>query len=228
MTEPTPANPDPSPLEPASPPSTDKELFEVEETAKPAAVILNTDVPPTTGVPASPAPIAGSADESVDDEKEPEPFVKPGRGTPQHVFYAGLFILMAAMIATALSTTNKPFPNVVLTGYLGIAHTITGVMALVLSARLAGKPLGSVELAIARMLVAVACFLLGLNIGFKIDYIGKVLDTLLALAGYSGAMFFLFRFTRDTFLIVLSMHAVTAVLIYLSGIINAWASVAAK
>lgn len=226
MTDPTPDQPRDSadPATNAPPPGEGTPVFEVEETPKPAATIVEPGA-----VAAASASVASADDSDAEgDSAELGPFVVTGRGTAQHVFYAGVFLLMAAMIATAMSTTQQKFPNVVLTAYLGAAHTITGVTALVLAARLAGRPFGSVELASARMLVAVAAFLLGLNIGIKIDYIGKVLDTLLALAGYSGALWLLFRFTRETLIVVVTLHAAISALIYFGGLISAWAAVPVK
>lgn len=89
-------------------------------------------------------------------------FVTLGRGEPKLLLIVGGVLTVVAMVAAGINTPgDKTFLKAsvgVLTGFMTILHTGTGVAAVALAAVLAQEKLSHLGLAAARMFVAFALF----------------------------------------------------------------------
>ncbi len=209
--------------------SGDREIFEVEPEAArspklDAPPILEGEDPSAdfeAGEASSPAPKADAKAAAAAAEPR-TPFVKEGMGSPQNVAIAGGIALGAAAVLAIMHHDLPWFKAVPLTVYNTLAHTGAGVAAVVLAARLAERPLGRVELAAARMLLAVAATTAVFTPDYDLPYTGRVDEVVLALAVYAAVTFTLFRFSWRDWQIVAGSHAVMSVLIWIGQGLYAW------
>jgi hypothetical protein len=134
--------------------------------------------------------IAGPAASRVESQPADtrEEFIRPGFGDARMWTIAGVVLLVAAMIATAINAPNRSVARVLLTLYSVLLHTGTGVVALFLTALGTDRRLGNFELAASRMFVAVAAFALILNLHLNLFGEGyerwKVEELVLAAMAY--------------------------------------------
>ncbi len=138
------------------------------------------------------------------------PFIKPGI-KPGVLLIAGVVALVAAMIAAGINAAPRAalgssavFTLLVL--YKAILHTGTGLAGLWAAAKFVDHRLNHVDLAAARMFVAVAAFMLvwSLHIPIQTAFVERTLRFLGAVACYWVILFALFRRSRqETTLIVL-------------------------
>lgn len=150
----------------------------------------------------------------VEKPKEDEPvFSAPGRGSVQTLAIAGGVLAVAAMVFAGLNAAPPRFmpvlASVLLCLYETMLHTGTGVVAVLIAARVVELKPGRLDLAAARIFVAFAAFQLIHSITFS-EY--RLLVTLLmypvALAAYWGLVMFLFRKPRMTAVTVMVAHFV--------------------
>ncbi len=155
-------------------------------------------------------------------------FVRPpGRIDTQSIAIAAGVLTLSAVIAAALTAparVRQGFPDAVLTLYLTLLHTATGVGALLLAAALRGERLGDVVLATARMGVAVAAFQLIFHLDIPVA--GRTDETLLAMLAYAGLLMIQFRFDRERLVLVAGVHAAQWLAIYLVTVLWGWAQAA--
>ena len=155
-------------------------------------------------------------------------FVRPsGRLDAKAIAIAAGVLTISAVISAALTAparARQGFPDAVLTLYLTVLHTATGVGALLLAAALRGERLGDVVLATARMGVAVAAFQLIFHLDIPVA--GRTDETLLAMLAYAGLLMIQFRFDRERLVLVAGVHAAQWLAIYLVTVLWGWAQAA--
>ena len=141
--------------------------------------------------------------------KEPV-FSEPGRGGVNLLLGIGGALTIAAMVVCGLNAPPKFMPvfaNVLLCLYETVLHTGTGIVAVLVAARLADMKPGRLDLAAARIFVAFASFQLLHNITFG-EY--RLLVTILmypvAFAAYWGLVMLLFRKPRMVGVTVMAAH----------------------
>ncbi|MCG3124294.1 MAG: hypothetical protein GIKADHBN_02751 [Phycisphaerales bacterium] len=154
-----------------------------------------------------------------------EPFVTPWLGNAQIWGVVGGFLLVGAIVAAAMNLPNK-FPAALLVLYNGMIQTGTGLVAVYLTARLAGMRIGAIDLATARMLVAVSAFLLLFNLNIHIagSVTNKWEELLIATAAYVGSVAGLFRLWGRNLGILVITHFVLWLVFELGVRLDAWAS----
>ena len=111
------------------------------------------------------AGVVRKAEVAVEEVEPPKPvpdFVVQARATPKVLAIIGGSIGVIAMIATGIKTHSQGWgvliPSVLLTLYVTVVHACTGVIAVAIAAKLSEQKLGRIDLAAARMLVAVSIF----------------------------------------------------------------------
>ena len=153
-----------------------------------------------------------------------DPFVKAGLGSAQTIAALGVVALVGAAVLAASLGTQPWYKSVVLSIYLTALQTLAGVGAVVFAARMAEKPLGQLELAAARMLLAVAAARCFLPVAYNVPYTGRVLEGLSVIATYALITFVLFRLPRQHWFVMTATHAALLVVLWLGGAIQVWAS----
>jgi hypothetical protein len=147
-------------------------------------------------------------------EKPPEEakeFSTPGRGNVKLLLGIGGAITLGAMVMAGLHAPPgfRVVAAVILSLYEIILHTGTGMVAVLIAARIAELKPGNLELAAARMLAAFSSFQLIHSISFgEYPTLVKLLMYPLALAAYFGLIMLLFRKPRAIVISVLVAHAV--------------------
>lgn len=210
----------PDPRDPAGG-EPDKPTFEL-------APELPAPPPPAIPKPAIAAPgLTEGFDEDADFESDPEveralgkrppaetprgaesappvdPFIRPGLGEAKIIALVGAGVLLSAVIAAAITAPSLWWIHGMLAAYAGLLHAGTGVGALAIGARLSEKPLGPWELGAARMLLAVALFLLVFHIPLPAQvWLGPAV----AAAVYSAATMTLFRLPIQEWFTVAASH----------------------
>lgn len=165
------------------------------------------------------------ASASVAPDPALEPFVTPWLGNAQVWGVVGGFLLVGAVVAAAMNLPNK-FPAALLVLYNGMIHTGTGLVAVYLTARLAGMRIGAIDLAAARMLIAVSSFLLLFNLNIHIagSVTNKWEELLIATAAYIGSVAGLFRLWGRNLGILIITHFVLWLVFELGVRLDAWAN----
>lgn len=160
--------------------------------------------------------------------KEEEPvFAAPGRGSIKMLLAIGGAITLGAMVIAGLNAPPRFLPvvaNVLLCLYETALHTGTGVVAVLIAARVAELKLGSLELAAARVFVAFSAFQLLHSINFgQYQLLVTLLMYPIALATYWALIMLLFRKPRMVALHVLIAHFVLWVAVQLGMELTAYA-----
>jgi hypothetical protein len=175
------------------------------------------------------APTLQSPPKAASPEVAPDPgpaFVKPGMGTPEVIAWVGLGLTIAATIAggvTAPSRDRAWYAQCILVAYLTALHAVTGIAAVQSAAAVLGFRFGSLPLAAARMLAAVAAFQLVFHLGGPLATWS--LYAPLAVLTYVGVTWALFRWTRDQLILVISLHGGLWLAIYLAAVLWQWAKI---
>jgi hypothetical protein len=122
-----------------------------------------------------------------------EPFVKPGFGDERVWGLVGAVLLVATLIAEAVTTRHGTLPTVatvLLMLYKVLVHTATGVIAVWVAAVLSDQRLGRMELAAGRMFAAVAALALFFSVRISIfgssDFERGLWSTVFGAAAYLG------------------------------------------
>ena len=175
------------------------------------------------GKPASssrPKPVQPDA---TDDAPQAEPFITPALGPAKLWLILGGLLLLAATIASSVHAP-RPFVSALLTVYNALLHTATGVGAIVVAATLARKPIGPWDLGAARMLAAVAAFLLLFNLNIQLVGNAKWEETILAALAYLGVVGLTFRQTREVHAILVISHFFLWLIIQLGSQLAVWSA----
>lgn len=180
------------------------------------------------------APVRDPRVAARDGEPAPEPtaaFVKPGLGGPKVWASVGAVLLVAALIAVGVNSTQgaaKTTALVFLSLYNVLLHTGTGVVAVWVAAILTEKPLGRFELAAARMFTAVAALTLFYSLRVSLFSTAKfeqdLWSALLGAAGYVGAVAGLFRLWGAPLAFVIGSHLGLWLLVQVGMLLSALAA----
>ncbi len=152
--------------------------------------------------------------DEVEPEAEPhslQDFVKPG-GAPASLAIAGVIVLIAAAVAAGANAPKRELgvqaAMALLVLYRAVVHTGTGLAAVWCAARYVEERVGRIDLALARMFLAVAVFWLvsSLHLPIENDWLERALRWPLALGCYWLTMFILFRRSRAETLVLALLH----------------------
>ena len=157
-------------------------------------------------------------------ELEPDGFIKTGWGSAQTIAALGVVATIGAAVLAASLGTQPWFKSVVLSLYLTGLQTLAGVGAVVFAARMAEKTLGPVELAAARMLLAVAAARCLLPVAYNVPYTGRVLEGLSVIGVYVLITFVLFRLPRHQWFVMVATHSVLIVALWAGSAVEFWAN----
>jgi ribosomal protein S27AE len=160
-------------------------------------------------------------------------FVVPGRGGPQVLATAGVFLTLGALVFSGVNAQAGgawvTAGTVALTLYNIALHTCTGVAAVAVAARLAEQAFGRFELAAARMFLAVALFHLVVSLRIPIhEGVAVVLKWAVAMGVYYLAVWLLFKKDRAGAAVIALSHFVLWVLLQLGAELSAWVAAAGK
>lgn len=144
-------------------------------------------------------------DGPVDRDALPE-FVVPGLGPAKLWGIIGCFLLMVALIASAVNAPDKTIARMALTLYHTAVHTGTGVVAVLVAAFFLEKRVTRFDLAGARMFAAVAAFVALVNLNIDIAGDTKTEEILLATIAYLVIVWVTFRLDRTALFIVAGAH----------------------
>jgi hypothetical protein len=159
--------------------------------------------------------------------EEEKPFVKPGMGPWRFWASVGALELMAALVLAAVKySASHPVAHSLLVISKGMLQTGTGVVAVVVGAKVLERKLGSFELAASRMLAAIGALLLVLNL--RIDFLttANLEEWVLGAAAYVCVVWLTFRFTRAELTLVVGAHFVLWVIVELGMQLTRWAATA--
>lgn len=169
-------------------------------------------------------------DEPEDPQEDPDrAFVPEGLGGPRVVAIVGGVLLVGAVIIAAMTTKGSILAASVQTLYQGLIHTVTGVAAVAVVARLAGRKFGALESAGARMLVCVAVFLIAERIDALFGegvhrLVGRTLAILLASGAYFGAVSAMFLRNIRESAVIAGLHAAMWLVVWVGSSIDQWAA----
>jgi hypothetical protein len=141
-------------------------------------------------------------------------------GDAKTIALVGLGLSIGAVIAAAVESTNGRFSAAVLALYFIVIHAITGFGAVAAAAHLNDQPLGRMELGAARMLAAVAMFVLLMNLHVT-SY--ALISPIFAAVGYWFTLTILFRISPAKLGSVAVLHVGFATILWLGMVIYHWA-----
>lgn len=170
-------------------------------------------------VPGLPPPATKRAKEPAIDG-----FVRTGWGSAQTLAALGVVATIGAVVLAATLGTQPWLKSVVLSLYHTSVQTLAGVGAVVFAARMAEKTLGPLELAAARMLLAVAAARCFLPVAYNVPYTGRVLEGLSVIGIYVLITFVLFRLPRQHWFVMAASHATLLIVLWLGSSIEFWAN----
>jgi hypothetical protein len=172
--------------------------------------------------PAAPAKPAAAKQAPAD--ADANAFVRPGLGSAQTIGTLAVAVAVLAIVLAAALGTQPWYKSAVHAAYLTAVQTLAGLVAVVFAARMAEKPLGQPDLALARMLLAVAAARCMLPLTFGVPYTGRFLEALSAFGLYALVTILLFRVNRHHWLIMAGAHAALVLLLWIGSSIEIWAS----
>ncbi|MDX2149049.1 MAG: hypothetical protein SFZ23_16170 [Planctomycetota bacterium] len=146
---------------------------------------------------------------------------RPGVPNAQISAAIGLGVMLSAMIVAGVNARASIAAHVIVAGYQVLLHAATGVVAIYLVAKFHRLKLGAVELAAARMLLAVALFQLCFQLNFRL-FSGKFEEVLAAAGAYFLATLLLFRQGSERTLHVGATHFVLWLLVWLGSMLQVW------
>lgn len=151
------------------------------------------------------------------------PLVTPGRLAVKPLAITGGVVAVAAVIIGAWGAGERWLGGGVMAAYLILLHTCTGVLALGATAHLHARRLGPPDLAAARMLAAVAAFILVVMLPIPgPPALVRPLAALGALGVYLLLVGVLFRPGAQRFRAMVALHAVCAALAWLVLSLHVW------
>lgn len=148
-------------------------------------------------------------------EAEPDPTVlsEAGGPGPKTLMVIGTVLAIAAMVLTGM-TAAKPSSasfwyiagQIFVTAFTILLHTGTGVVAVLLAAKLLEQKIGRLDYAAGRMFVAVAAAWLGFSVEVPVPFLGWVLKAFLAILAYAGCVLILFKADRRDVFTIGGLH----------------------
>lgn len=182
-----------------------------------ANVIREPEIGPAVAAPAS----------SADGASPVREFVVPGRGTPQVLATCGVFITLSALIIAGIAARQWGvwviLGSIALTLYSIFLHTCTGVVAVIAAARLTEEKFSRLELAAARMFLAISLFYATARLQLPLP---PVLSGILVWAGAIGlyflAVWFLFKKDRYGTALIALAHFLMWLLLEVGTGLAAW------
>lgn len=155
-------------------------------------------------------------------------FVTPGRGSAQVLATCGVFLTIGALIITGVN--ERQWGAFVLLGSIAIMlynillHTCTGVVAVILAAKFTEERFTLLELAAARMFVAVALFyaLSSLRLPINLAFVASLLAWGSALGVYFGVVWWLFKKDRHGAALIAIAHFLMWLLLQLGPALASW------
>ncbi|MBX3403529.1 MAG: zinc ribbon domain-containing protein [Phycisphaeraceae bacterium] len=160
-------------------------------------------------------------------------FVVPGRGGPQVLATAGVFLALGALIFSGVNTEAAgvwvTVGTIALMLYNIALHTCTGVAAVAVAAKLSEQAFGRFELAAARMFLAVALFHLVVSLRIPVHAgVAMAIKWGVAMGVYYLAVMLLFKKDRAGAALIALAHFVLWVLLQLGAELSAWVAAAGK
>ena len=154
-------------------------------------------------------------------------FVVPGRGSAQVLATTGVFLTLGALIFSGMNAERAGFWVVVgtiaLTLYNIAVHTGTGIAAVIAAARLCEQKFGRLDIAAARMFVAVSLFHLVTALHIPIHAgLAQVLKWAAAMGLYYLAVWLLFKKDRYGAMLIALSHFGLWVLLQLGSQLSGW------
>lgn len=215
---------------PAAGPDAKAEVYDLEPhvPAPPTARVAKLEAPGLTddfdedadfdhdpAMPTAPAPKAAAAPVDA--------FVKPGWGSAQVIGTLGIAAALTATVLGAWLGDGPWYKAVVLSLYHIGLQTMAGVGAVVFAAWMVEKPLGSTDLAAARMLLAVGLARVFLPLTFGVPYTGRFLEGAAVIGAYGLVTWALFRLPRPHWFVMVCAHVILMVVLAVGGFIESWA-----
>lgn len=131
----------------------------------------------------------------------------------------GSAITILAAVLAGIYADHSIWAFVLITIYWAALHTATGLGALVLSAFLLGRRVGSFEGAAARVLLAVSLFLTVYSLKIPLTS-GKLEEVILAAAAYFGGLIVAFRLAPRDAAVIGASHFGVVMLLWLGGLLR--------
>lgn len=158
-------------------------------------------------------------------------FVRPGFGNQRVWATVGAVLLVASLIAVAVTTgqgTLRTVAAVLLMLYKVLVHTATGVIAVWLAAILSEERLGRVELAAARMFAAVSAMALFFSVRISIfgnaPFERNIWSVVFGAAAYLALVAGLFRLWGHKLVYVIGAHLGLWLLVQVGMLLSAYVS----
>lgn len=133
----------------------------------------------------------------------------------------GAVITLTAAVFSGVYADNTLWAHVLRTIYWAMLHTATGVGAIVITALLLGRSIGSFEGAAARMLLVVSLFLVVFSLDIPLSPT-PIEETALAAAAYFGGLIVAFRLAPRDAAVVGGMHFGLALLVGLGSMLTSF------
>lgn len=131
----------------------------------------------------------------------------------------GAVVTLVAAVLAGVYADHSIWAYVLITIYWAALHTATGLGALVLSAFLLGRRVGSFEGAAARILLAVSLFLAVYSLKIPLTG-GKLEEVVLAAAAYFGGLAVAFRLAPRDAAVIGASHFGVVMLLWLGGLLR--------
>jgi hypothetical protein len=173
--------------------------------------------------------VAPPAPETKSSEND---FVQAGKLTPKTLAIVGGVLTAGAMVSTGVFGPNHTFwlvvGNVLLTLYLIVVNTATGVGAVAVAARMNSQPLGRLDYAAASMFAAFAMFQAAINTRPSLGYqvLTGGVPFVVGAGLYFGAVMLLFKKDRRTAMMIAAAHFILWILLQLGPVLAGWVAAA--
>jgi hypothetical protein len=173
-------------------------------------------------------PEVGEAVAAPAEKDSAKDFVLPGRGSAQVLATCGVFLTLAALIAAGIA--GRQWGAMVIIGSVALVlyniavHTCTGVVAVIVAARLSEERFSRFEIVAARMFVAVSLFYAASSVRLPIspEFLARGLPWVAALAVYFLLILFLFKKDRFGASLIALAHFMMWVILQLGTHLAAW------
>ena len=148
-------------------------------------------------------------------EAAPDPTVlsEPGGPGPKTLMVIGTVLAIATMVLTGMTASRLASASfwfvagsIVVVAFNILLHTGTGVVAVLLAAKLLEQKIGRLDYGAGRMFVAVAAAWLGFSVEVPVPVIGVLLKIVLAMLAYAGCVLILFKADRRDVFTIGGLH----------------------
>jgi hypothetical protein len=138
----------------------------------------------------------------------------------QILLISGGVVLMGAAIVSAITASSRPIAHAVATMYDGVLHTGTGLGALAFVGVVEARPLGRLDLAAGRMLVAVAVLLFAANLELGVPT--QVVEAVLGVVLYGVVIAATLREPPRVLATLMGAHAVFWLVLWIALMLYSW------